>query len=302
MRQLSIGTWSFTVGACAGRPEDLDTVIRRAAEIGYDGVALGGFTPHASVELYPTRSSRRELMRKVQDCGLSVNSYAADLLDCDFYTGASEALGKYRERFERSLELCADCEIPIIRVDTVTMTPYPPEFDYQRAWDTTVALFAENAAKARTAGVLVAWEFEPGRLFNKPAEILSILQAVDERSFTIQYDTAHGQLCAVVGAHQYGQRETLAGGQAELIEALAGRIADVHLIDSDGTMRNDTNSNKVPFGTGVVDFLRIVPALLQAGYPGRWWTVDLGPQEGDVWAVAREAHRYVSGLLEGLPG
>ncbi|MBN1838365.1 MAG: hypothetical protein JW820_21070 [Spirochaetales bacterium] len=76
----------------------------------------------------------------------------------------------------------------------------------------------------------------------------------------------------------------------------------MHLIDTDNTMRNDTNSNKVPFGTGALDFTTLVPALRSAGYAREWWTVDLGPQTGDVWRMAREAHGYVSSLLAGAEG
>jgi sugar phosphate isomerase/epimerase len=297
MPQLSIGTWTFTAGVCANDPVPLDTVIRRAADIGYTGIALGGFPPHGSVALYPNREARLQLMRKIHDLGLSVNSYAADLLDCDFYDGSAGALARYRDRFDRSLELCADCGIPIIRVDTVTMTPYPANFDYHRAWETIIEVFREDAEKAAAAQITAAWEFEPGRLFNKPGEIQGILQAVNHDSFTVQYDTAHGQLCAVVGAHQYGEPEVLPGGQVELIEKLAGSVGDVHLIDTDNTMRNDTNSNKVPFGAGVLDFPSLISALRSSGYQREWWTVDLGPQGGDVWKTARDAFEFVSRLF-----
>jgi len=302
MPHLSIGTWTFTVGAYADKPLELDAVVRGAAEIGYSGIALGGFPPHGSVELYPDRTARRGLMRRIHDAGLSVNSYAADLLDCDFYDGSAGALRNYHERFERSLELACDCEIPVIRIDTVTMTPYPPDFDYERARSTTIEVFRRDAEKAAAAGVTVAWEFEPGRLFNKPGEILGILQAVDHDNLTIQYDTAHGQLCAVVGAHQYGEPETLPGGQRELIERLRGKIGDVHLIDTDNTMRNDTNSNKIPFGTGVLDFPTLVADLRSAGYEREWWTLDLGPQSGDVWKIAEDALAFVSGVLRAAEG
>ena len=50
------------------------------------------------------------------------------------------------------------------------MTPYPPEFDYERARGTVIEVFRQDAEKAGAAGVTVAWEFEPGRLFNKPGE------------------------------------------------------------------------------------------------------------------------------------
>ena len=297
MARISIGTWTFTVGRFVDEPVRMEEVARRAADLGFDGIALGGFEPHGSVERYPTQVSRKGLSGMVKDMGLELNSYAADLLDCDFYNGDPAAVERYNTRFDRSLEFCADCEIPVIRVDTVTMTPYPPDFQYQKAWDTAVELFRRDAEQAGAAGITVAWEFEPGRLFNKPSEILGLLRAVDRDNFTIQYDTAHGQLCAWVGAHQYGEKEVLPGGQRELIEQLKGKIGDVHLIDTDNTMRNDANSNKIPFGRGVVDFETVVETILKSGYNGDWWTVDLGPQQGDVWAIAENARQYVARLL-----
>ena len=103
MSRISIGTWTFLVGTYADRPADLDAVLRGAAGAGYDGVALAGFKPHASIEMYPTRGSRQELMRRTEDLGLAVNSYAADLLDCHFYTGTRDVLERYGARFDRSL-------------------------------------------------------------------------------------------------------------------------------------------------------------------------------------------------------
>ncbi|MBN1838366.1 MAG: TIM barrel protein [Spirochaetales bacterium] len=170
MPQLSIGTRTFTAGDYAENPLGLEAVIHQAAEIGYHGIALGGFPPHGSVKLYPSRRSRRELMRKVRDAGLEVNSYAADLLDCHFYGGSAAALERCSERFQRSLQLVSDCGIPIIRVDTVTMTPYPPDFDYDRAWGTTIEVFCRDAEHAAAAGVTVAWEFEPDACSTSPGK------------------------------------------------------------------------------------------------------------------------------------
>lgn len=298
MARISLGTWTFVVGCYSSEPESLDDVIREAAAAGYQGIALGGFKPHGSVDLYPKRSNRRELMDRIRDAGLQVNSYAPDLIGCDFYTGTRRRLDAYFERFDRSLEFCADCGIPLLRVDTVTTTPYPTDFQYDRAWNAAIEVFRSDAEKARDAGIHIVWEFEPGRIFNKPSEIRGILDAVDRENFNVQYDTAHGQLCAVVGAHQYGTPEVLPGGQEELIELISGRIGDVHLIDTDNTMYRNTNSHKVQFGTGVIDFPSLVEAMRAAGYSNEWWTVDLGPQHGDVWELARGAYQYARRLLD----
>ena len=81
----------------------------------------------------------------------------------------------------------------------------------------------------------ICWEFEPGFAFNKPSEILKIVDAVRAKgnnNFGVLYDTCHAHMCAAVGANQPGTKETLPGGELELLEKLKGKITHVHLIDS----------------------------------------------------------------------
>jgi sugar phosphate isomerase/epimerase len=87
-------------------------------------------------------------------------------------------------------------------------------------------------------------------------------------------------MVSVVGARQSGEKETLPGGQLELIKMLSGRIKHIHLIDSDNTCHKDAEGNEEtsshpPFGEGVLDFDEIVPVLAKEKLPHNWWTVDL---------------------------
>ena len=121
---------------------------------------------------------------------------------------------------------------------------------------------------AADRGLYVTWEIEPGFAFNKPSDVQRILDAIPDDNFGVMYDTCHGQMVAVVGARQHGQKETLPGGQLEFIERLSGRINHIHLIDSDNTCHkdaagNDETSTHAPFGDGVVDFDAILPRLGQ---------------------------------------
>ena len=87
-------------------------------------------------------------------------------------------------------------------------------------------------------------------------------------------------MCAVVGARHNGEKETLPGGQLELIEKLSGKINHIHLIDSDDSCHKDANgedetSMHLPFGEGVVEFAPVVERLAAESLAHDWWTIDL---------------------------
>ena len=104
----------------------------------------------------------------------------------------------------------------------------------------------------------------------------------------------------MVGARQEGQKETLHGGQLELIRRLSGRINHIHLIDSDDTCHkspdgSDETSAHPPFGEGVLDFDALVPALAREKVGHDWWTVDLC-----FWPDAWEATAKCKTALDAL--
>jgi len=102
-------------------------------------------------------------------------------------------------------------------------------------------------------------------------------------------------MCSVVAARQAEPKETLPGGAVEFAERLTGRIGHIHLIDSDETLHGDETSTHAPFGTGVLDFDAIMPAILAAGYTSPWWSVDLcfWPE---AWEVTEQSKRFVDKL------
>ena len=130
--KISIGTWAYTFGEYEKKPITMEEVAKRLGELNFDGVSLGGFKPHGHYELYPTKESRKQLVELFKSHGLEINSYAADMWAYPFPYGDPDVVKKYEEAYDKSIEMCVDCEIPIIRVDTVAQTPYPPDFDYDR--------------------------------------------------------------------------------------------------------------------------------------------------------------------------
>jgi len=270
--KLSMGSWSFAFGPYAADPKPLDEIARRLARAGYDGIELSGYPPHVTLERYASASSRADLKSLLDGLGLGVSGYSSDLGSCNPTVRSNERA--YVDEFRRQVELCHDLGAPMIRLDTVSAPGSVPDSDYHTCFYRLADVWRECADHARQAGVLMAWEFEPGFIFNKPSEVVEMHLRVGHPWFRILFDTAHAYMCAVMGARQHGKREVLEGGVAEMLEMLHGAIGAVHLIDSDGTLFSDETSTHLPLGRGHIPWSFIAPKLLAVPRIG-WWCVDL---------------------------
>jgi len=278
MKRISIGSWAYTIGPYAKDPVDFDTVCARLCELGFDGVELGGFPPHPNPSDLPEKPQREAVAAKMREHGLAFSGLAANLWAEQLVNTADP--GAYVAEFTKNADFCVHLGIKGIRVDTVQPPTILREIDARTALARVAGTWRTCCDVAADRGLYVTWEFEPGFCFNKPSEVVRVLDAVDKDNFGVMYDTCHGQMVAVVGARQPGEKEILPGGQLELIEMLSGRINHVHLIDSDNTCHKsadgaDETSAHPPFGAGVLDFDAIVPALAKEKLPHDWWTIDL---------------------------
>jgi len=293
--KISIGSWAFAWGEYAANPVPFDRVVRRLAEVGYDGVEICGFPPHITLEAYPDAASRRAVVRMLNDLNLGVSGYAADFTSVNPVTVDKQ---KYLDLFRRNVEMCVDLGSPSIRVDTVAAPGSIPDADYEAAMMRVAEIWRDAAEIAQPAGVRVVWEFEPGFAFNKPSEVVRLHEAVGHPNFKVMFDTSHAYMCSVVGARQHGEKETLPGGVAEFLDRLEGRIGHIHLIDSDGTLHDGETSTHRPFGEGFIDFKALAPKLLAV--PGiQWWCVDLCFWPG-AWELVDTSRRFVAELLAGV--
>lgn len=278
MRKTSIGSWAYNVGPYGENPIPFDTVLATLAELKFDGVELGGFNGYPNPQNHPTKDDRQQLQQKVASHGLAISGFAQDLwsehlLDTDDPT-------HYIQSFKANVDFAVDLGIKGIRVDTVQPPTIHATADHAMLLERLTSVWDRCIRYAGDKGLYVTWEFEPGFAFNKPSDIVRVLDALPHDNFGVLYDTCHGQMVAVVGARQQGQKETLSGGQLELIQKLSGRINHIHLIDSDNTCHKDAKgddetSAHPPFGEGLLDFNQLVPALAREDVGHDWWTVDL---------------------------
>ena len=297
--KISVGTSAFTMGVYANNPIPFKRVVARLGELGYDGLEIPADPGYGSLIDWPDTPSRKKLLSMVNEAGLEFSSYGADLSPSPFYSNDPAVREESRTVFRKSIEFCVDCRIPVIRVDTLAEPPLPAGVSYADAWARAVEAFRDYAEIACQNGVVVAWEFEPGFMFNKPGEILNMINEVDHDNFTVMFDYCHANMCAAVGARQTPPRETLPGGAPELARNLAGHIGFVHPIDSDNTLHDNLTSTHAPFGHGMLDIRELVQTVLDAGYEGPWWTIDLCFWPG-AWEELEPSLEFFRGVLEAI--
>jgi len=293
MKDISIGSWAYTIGPYSDNPVPWDEVIVTLKRLGFQGVELGGFPPHPNPDDMPRKDQRDACKARLAEVGLrfsglAANLWAEHLIDTDDQTA-------YVECFRKNLQFCVDLGIKGIRVDTVQAPTVFDEVDADTARARVVKTWRLCAKEAADKGVYVTWEFEPGFAFNKPSDILRIIEEVGDDNFGVQFDTCHAHMVAAVGARQPGRKETLPGGALDLARRLRGKINHVHLIDSDGTLHDDETSTHAPFGEGVLDFDTLLPELNRNPMPHNWWTIDLCFWP-DAWEVTERSKKAVDRL------
>jgi sugar phosphate isomerase/epimerase len=292
-KKISVGNWAYIWGGYTDKPIPLEQVVKGLQELKFDGIEFGVFAPHLSFEDAKVRSKRLAVKKLFDDHGLGVSAIAAD------FGKVPPMLSNPADYVEVALqhaEIALDLGTNKIRTDCIVPpTEIPGGMDYETCFWRTAQTFRAGAEAVERMGVKFVWEFEPGFLFNKPSEVVRMCYAVDHPNFGVLFDSCHAHMCAVVGARQLGEKETLPGGVVQFAHLLTGKILHVHFIDSDGTLHDGDTSTHAPFGQGVLNFDEIVPALYAAGYNDEWWPMDLC-----FWPQALEATAPAKAFMDQL--
>ena len=289
-KKTSIGGWAYIWGGYKEGPIPLKKVVGKLSDLGFDGIEMAAFPPHLEPN---TKEKRREVKKLLDDYGLEVSCLAAP-----FPSPATSKKDDYIDAVKSNLEICSDLGIPKLRVDSIDPpTKIPDGMDYETCFSKVAEVWNNAADICMKSNVKLIWEFEPGFLFNKPAEVVRMVYKVDHPNFSILFDSCHGYMCSVIGARQLGDKETLPGGVVQFAHMLTGKIGHIHLIDSDGTLHDGETSTHAPLGTGLLDFDKIIPAILEAGYTDEWWTIDLcfWPKALDV---TEDNKKYLDKLIK----
>lgn len=302
MIKTSCGTWPFLFPP--NPPRSFGEVVHRIKALGFDAIELGAFMsphPHPGMDDEPNWP---RLVGPWENIGLECSGVAIGFDGAKLIT--DDSTDAYMAAFRRNLRFCQAMKAPLMRLDTteepnvlgsIAGEPDAPKVvEPARAIERVAKVWTQCARMAADAGIRLACEFEPGFAINTPSQILAVCAGVDHPNFGVMLDTCHAHCIAAEGARQPGERETLIGGAVAFIEALAGRINHVHLIDSNGKLHDGKTSEHPPFGKGVLDFGVIMPALVKACRPEvDTWTIDLC-----FWPTAWEALESCKKYLDGL--
>lgn len=265
----------------------MEQACKVLSAFGYDGVELGGFFDHCTVERFPDKTSRQKLKKWINDdLGLEIAGIApgpyGDLFRLPWATGSDEVYKEYIDYFEAYLQLAADMEMPAMRVDPGAAGPLAYDADYNEVWNRVVRTFQHHAEKGAEVGVQMQWELESLQPFNKPSECVKMLQDVGHENFKLMYDTGHFQACSVIG-HNHVQPPEQLPDQIDFIEMLpADSIGHVHLCDTDMNTHLNMFGTKSNYGEGIIDYAKLMPVLADA-YAGTWWAVDSIPMGPKAW-------------------
>jgi len=293
MKRISIGSWAYAIGPYEENPVPWDEVTSKLKALGFDGVELGGFSIHPSPETHPAKEDRDKLLADMEAVGLAFSGFVPNLWGENLID--TEDPSAYIDAFREGLQFASDLGIKGVRVDCVQPPTILDEMDEDTARQRVVSTWQRCSDEAADKGCYVTWEFEPGFAFNKPSQILRIVEEVNRDNFGVEFDTCHAEMVAGKGARQPGEKETLPGGCLEMAQKLRGKINHIHLIDSDGTLHNDETSSHPPFGDGYLNFDEILPELNRNELSHDWWTIDLCFWT-DAWTVTERCKKSLDEL------
>ncbi len=292
MSRISIGTWAYCVGPYMDKPVPFGDVVKELKRLKFDGLELGAFFSHPNPENHPTKESRKTLKDLVESNGLVFSGIATDMWDYPGHPShladAADGGAAYLAMVKKNLEFTRDLGITLFRVDTVQPPDIlgtkdkPATLDKERAMDNVVKSWQQVCRMAADMGIQVTWEFEPGFVFNRPSDIVTVVNAVGEKNFGAMYDTCHAYMCAVAGArHSGGPAETSKDGMLQLAQKLRGKINAIQIIDCDGKLNEHGTSTHKVIGTALIDFPPVLKELTaHSGCPHDWWTIDLCFEDG----------------------
>jgi len=288
-KRISIGTWAYCVGPYMQNPIPFPEVVKGLKKLNFDGLELGAFFSHPNPENHPSLESRKALKSLVEDSGLVFSGIATDMWNYPNHEShladATDGGEHYLSMVRKNLEFTRDLGITLFRVDTVQEPDILSQgFDKSRAMDNVVNTWRKVCKMAADMGILVTWEFEPGFVFNRPSDIVSIVNAVGEKNFGAMYDTCHAYMCAVAGSrHSGGPVEASKDGMLDLARKLRGKINAIQIIDCDGELNEHKTSTHKVFGSPgtKIDFPPVLAELsANSGCPHDWWTIDLCFEDG----------------------
>lgn len=252
----------------------LEEVIRRLAEIGYDGIEIGCAAPHAWPD-YLNERRRKELRQILDDNGIAASSLLPAPGGGPGVNPASPLLEERQwtvQHYKDVVDLAADLGAPTV-LYIAGWQIYGASADDARAW--SVESLRQIAQHASEKGVTICVEPTPAdsNLVETADDALSMMREVGLSNVKVMFDTFHALYRNEV--------------PSDYVYAMGEHLGHVHISDRD----------RLAPGSGGMDFAPVLQALKEIGYDG-YLAMEIGFNARSTHpdAMARQALSHLKAL------
>jgi protein FrlC len=278
--KISFNSWVYCSFPTWLPVRSLEDAIAELADLGYDGIEIGGAAPHGYPD-YLDGARRKEILDYLHSRNLQVSAICPALGGGPGFNPVSEDEPERQagiKYMEACIRLAADLECPHV----IWLGGYRRyRQSRSEAWEYAVENLQACAAVAKEVGVVLAVEptSTDSNMLEHAGDCLRIIEdaGVDEDVAGVMLDTAH----------VFNRNDELRDAFREAGE----RLVYVHIADT----RRDPPGTHHHFGT-LIDELRDI------GYDG-WLSLEIGfnRREVDPGTLARVGLAHMREVLEGSP-
>jgi sugar phosphate isomerase/epimerase len=265
----------------------IEATIEKIASLGYQGIEILADVPHAwpAGLLEERKESIRRALNKHKLTISNINAFmmnaVADPRQPYWYPGWTDLEPNYRairrEHTIRAIKLAAELGAP-----NVTTEP-GGRLEEGRDREQAAQIFYDElmpcieAAEKHQVQLLI--EPEPALFIETFGEYLEFIERIDSPWVGLNFDIGHAYCVGEDPQHW--------------VAPMANHTRHYHLEDIADTR---VHRHLIP-GRGAIDFEATVRAIAATSYDG-WLTIELYPYIDEPDNAAREAHRYMTALLE----
>lgn len=266
--KYAFNTWAYSSFPVWVPSYTLDDTIKRIARAGYDGIEIGCAAPHAwPAHLNPQR--RKDLRALMADQNLP----AVSLLPAPGGGPGNNIASPIAE--ERNATIAHYMEVVDLAYDLgATKVLYIAGWrvfgtSFQQAWDWTRSALTEIGRYAADKAITICIEntAADSNLVDSAGQSLLLREQVGLENVQLMFDTYHALYRNEVSSDQ--------------VYEIGAHLAHVHFADT----------NRLPPGEGVIDWIGVLQALKDIGFEG-YCTMEIGFNMRNV-----EPDRYARSAL-----
>jgi fructoselysine 3-epimerase len=271
--KLSFNTWAYSSFPSWLPAYPLDETIRRLARIGYDGIEIGAWSPHAFPET-TSAARRREIRRVLDGEGIALSSMLPAPSGNNVSSPVPEERRYATDQYKKIADLCAEWG-----GHTLLYIPGWVVFGTTRrqAWEWSAEALREIGSHCQPLDITVV--IEPtsydSNLVDTADHAAELMEEVNLPNVKLMFDTFHVLY----------RREVM----SDYAYRMGSDLKHIHL----------SEERRMPPGDGRGDFPALIQALRDIEYDG-YLTMEIGFDRRDVepdW-FARRALEYLTPLAK----